>query len=70
RPDLDRDLDVDYNDIQIMSACLTGGQTPQNNPACRAADLDDDGDVDQTDFGLLQSCLSGDGVLADPRCTR
>jgi len=71
-PDLDRDGDVDSDDLERFEACATGPEVPISNPACLPpgyrADLDGDGDVDQDDYGRFQRCFSGQGKLADAGC--
>lgn len=53
--DLDRDGDIDGDDLTILAGCDSGPAIPHNGSApCVASDLDDDSDVDQLDFGLLQ----------------
>jgi hypothetical protein len=67
--DLDCDLEVDGDDYDLFSACVSGpGAGHDGSPLCLAADFDDDDDVDQADFGVFQRCLSGPGVVGDPNC--
>ena len=66
--DLDRDGDVDQDDLAILLACVTGPDLGPLTTTCRRADLDLDGDVDQSDFGLYQRCFSGRNKAADPAC--
>ncbi len=70
RPDLDRDGDVDGDDLDQFEACASGPGIAQNDPLCLKADFDIDSDVDQSDFGMLQRCLSGNDELPDPTCDR
>lgn len=79
--DLDRDGDVDVDDIAVFQACVTGPAVSYRNAALPAgctlgpdaegfipADLDRDFDTDQSDFGLLQRCCSGADRPAVPDC--
>ncbi|UCD27662.1 MAG: hypothetical protein JSV03_11180 [Planctomycetota bacterium] len=66
--DFDNDGDVDQEDFGHFQACLTGTDTPQNDPDCQDAKLDGDSDVDQEDFAIIQSCLSGANIPVDPEC--
>lgn len=52
--DLDGDGDVDLDDYSDFHGCITGPDTPQNDPECRYADFDCDGDVDLGDFAEFQ----------------
>ena len=57
--DIDRDGDVDLDDLGQLQMCLAGpGSLP---PDCAAADIDDDGDVDVADFAALQVAFTGAG---------
>jgi hypothetical protein len=60
-PDLDRDGDVDGQDVALFQVCVTGATTGPLKPGCEAADFDHDADVDQADFGWLQRYFSGGG---------
>jgi hypothetical protein len=66
--DLDRDGDIDLQDLNTLAGCALGPDVAQIAPACVQADLDHDGDVDQGDFGILQRCFAGQNVPADPEC--
>ncbi|HQA44648.1 MAG TPA: hypothetical protein PK579_08855, partial [Phycisphaerae bacterium] len=66
--DLDRDCDVDQDDIILFELCATGPAIPFSDPQCAKVDLDDDSDVDQSDFGLFQRCISGEDIPSDPAC--
>ncbi len=67
--DIDRDGDVDADDIILFEGCASGPGVPDDGtPICQRADLDPDGDVDQSDFGILQHCLSGSNSPGDPNC--
>ena len=65
--DFDRDGDVDTDDRNVFSTCLSGPTIPYAD-GCAMADLDGDNDVDQSDFGLIQRCFSGAGKPVDPAC--
>ena len=65
--DLDRDGDVDSNDVHLFENCYLGPQIPRAQ-ACGDRDFDADGDVDQTDFGVMQRCYSGENNLGNPAC--
>ncbi|GMV96819.1 MAG: hypothetical protein AMXMBFR83_11790 [Phycisphaerae bacterium] len=60
-PDLDRDDDVDFDDLTLFQSCLTGPSVTPTPPGCEEVDFDGDGDGDQSDFGRFQVCLSGPG---------
>lgn len=66
--DFDRDLDVDNDDFEFFTSCVSGPTIPLGDPVCPAADADGDGDVDQEDFGIFQACISGPAIPADPNC--
>lgn len=66
--DMDRDGDVDQKDFGLFQACISGGLTPQGDPACADARLDNDSDVDQMDVGLFLGCVSGPQVPASFEC--
>ncbi len=66
--DLDRDGDVDLDDLAVMQRCLAGRGLAGTDPECSHASMDGDGDVDGDDVALLRSCLSGADVPADPNC--
>lgn len=76
--DLDRDCDVDANDLTLFLACSSGPGVPAvigaGCPASRinqnraVADFDADWDVDQSDFGVFQRCSGASNVPADPSC--
>lgn len=67
--DLDRDGDVDADDLSTFEACASGPGIAHNGSLmCQDADLDGDNDVDQADFGIVQRCLSGPDVPASPQC--
>ena len=66
--DLDRDGDIDLNDVRLFLLCYTGNDASQTNPGCVAALLDADLDVDRFDYGLLNGCMSGPSVLDHPAC--
>lgn len=68
--DLDRDGDVDSDDVALFNGCATGPDLGPAGPCCRNADLDRDGDVDQSDFGLIQACFTGPNLRVDPECSR
>jgi hypothetical protein len=57
-PDLDKDGDVDADDVAEFETCATGPAIPLP-PACQKVDFDGDGDGDMSEFGALQSCYSG-----------
>lgn len=65
--DLDRDGDVDADDLLAFILCASGPSIPCT-PECRPADLDGDGDVDSADFGRFQRCVSGANVPSSPTC--
>jgi hypothetical protein len=54
-PDLDRDCDVDAQDVVAFRACASRANVPVSS-ACQSRDFDGDGDVDVGDFGILQRC--------------
>ena len=67
--DLDRDGDVDLQDLTGFEACASGPGVPHNGtPTCAGLDSAADGDVDQVDFAIFQRCYSGENVPADPNC--
>ena len=66
--DLDTDGDVDFDDLTILTACLSGPDWPTGG-GCLPADLDFDGDADIADFASFQRCFSGQGVPGDPGCS-
>ncbi|MBI4578538.1 MAG: hypothetical protein HY718_02480, partial [Planctomycetes bacterium] len=79
--DLDRDCNVDSDDLTIFAACASGPVVPYDpndlpdgctlvpdHQGIIAADLDGDNDVDQSDFGIFQRCLTG-ALPADPDCS-
>ncbi len=68
--DLDRDTDVDGDDLTLFQACISGPGIPQPTLECILADLDGDDDVDLSDFGLFQRCHSGPGVPVAPNCAQ
>jgi hypothetical protein len=68
--DLDKDLDVDGDDVAAFIRCRGGPAVKMTDPACAPADLDGDGDVDQSDFGALQRCYSGVGLRPAAECGR
>src|SRR5690606_6024791 len=53
--DLDRDGDVDADDLALLEGCI--GSDPMRVCACAAADLDDDGAVDAADRALAEAQL-------------
>jgi hypothetical protein len=57
--DFDYDGDIDQTDFGHLQACLSGRNTPQDEPSCFNARLDDDTDVDQEDLSRFRHCLSG-----------
>lgn len=78
--DFDGNCRVDYLDLEMLRACMTGPAIPYhsgNLPAgCTlavdvefriAADFDDDGDVDQSDFGAFQRCYDPENAPS-PDC--
>lgn len=65
--DLDRDGDVDADDLAILDGCKTGPSLPISS-GCTTADLDHDSDIDQADFGVFQRCFYGPGVLPPADC--
>ncbi len=65
--DLDRDCDVDLDDLNLFDACFRGPQVPFD-PGCEDRTFDADIDVDQDDFGIFQRCYSGENNPADPNC--
>ncbi|MBI4580125.1 MAG: PQQ-dependent sugar dehydrogenase, partial [Planctomycetes bacterium] len=65
--DLDRDGDVDGQDVNRFIECASGPGMPYE-PGCELADLDTDTDADQSDFGGVQQCLSGQNVPGVPTC--
>jgi hypothetical protein len=67
-PDLDRDDDVDGDDLEVFRSCLTGPSQGLIPSGCADVDFDGDGDVDQSDFGVFQVCFSGPDIPADVRC--
>lgn len=66
--DIDRDTDVDADDLQVLLDCRSGETIPYPTD-CDDADLDADGDVDLDDFGIAQRCLSGTDIMGDPQCS-
>lgn len=54
--DLDRDGDVDGDDVALFQAGALGAALEPLDPR---TDLDGDGDGDQSDFGLLQANMTG-----------
>jgi len=79
--DLDRDGDVDPDDLALFRGCGTSAhvlydphQLPSmcqllpTNEEVLPSDFDQDGDVDHDDFGVFQRCYSGEGQPADPAC--
>jgi hypothetical protein len=67
RTDLDKDGDVDGDDLDLFLPCAAGPKLPI--PAgCGGKDLDHDNDVDQDDFGIFQRCYSRADTPADPNC--
>ena len=55
RADLDRDGDVDHDDMDIFETCASGPGIPHSGtPLCQTVDFDGDSDVDQLDFGVQQ----------------
>ncbi|MGQ9651433.1 MAG: hypothetical protein ACUVXJ_15095 [Phycisphaerae bacterium] len=70
RADLDRDGDVDENDMVLFETCASGpGIAHSGTAECERVDFDADNDVDQSDFSIEQVCFSGANVLADPACS-
>jgi hypothetical protein len=67
RTDLDRDGDVDLDDVALFELCRSGPALPVT-ANCEQADFDLDGDGDQTDFGMLQRCYGGAGIPPSPEC--
>jgi len=58
--DLDRDADVDGDDLEVLEECASGPGIPHDGTlACQITDFDTDGDVDQSDFAVLQNCFNG-----------
>jgi len=66
-PDLDRDGDVDHDDLVLFDLCFSGPAVAPT-AGCEDRDFDDDTDVDQSDFGTFQRCYSGESNPADPEC--
>jgi len=66
--DGDCDGDVDLQDFDLFSLCVTGPNIEQTNPACHNHDFDDDADIDQSDFAVFQRCYSGEKVRANSSC--
>jgi hypothetical protein len=66
-PDLDRDGDVDANDLIAFESCMSRAGVPYTGD-CGKADFDKDGDVDVDDFGRFQRCYSGENNPADLHC--
>ncbi len=66
--DMDRDADIDLEDMRLFQICYTGSAAAQADPACVAGMLDADGDIDLADFGLFSGCMAGPDALADPVC--
>jgi probable HAF family extracellular repeat protein len=54
-PDLDRDCDVDAQDVAAFKAYASRANVPVRS-GCHSSDFDGDGDADMTDFGMLQRC--------------
>ncbi|HOW71093.1 MAG TPA: autotransporter-associated beta strand repeat-containing protein [Phycisphaerae bacterium] len=66
---LDRDGDVDADDLALFRPCMSGDGNPHiGGSTCTQADFDGDNDVDQSDFGILQRCFSGSARPVDPSC--
>lgn len=67
--DLDRDGDVDLDDLAIMQRCLSGSGVNQDDPACARCLIEgNDADVDGGDLRRLVGCMSGAAIKADPDC--
>ena len=67
--DLDRDGDVDTDDLTAFELCASGpGIQHSGTSICQGADRDADSDVDQSDFSVFQRCFSSPGQPADPSC--
>lgn len=67
--DLDRDGDVDGDDISDFVSCSSGPAIPHSGTdVCQRADIDNDNDADSDDFGLQQRCISGQDNPGDPNC--
>ncbi|MEP0843009.1 MAG: autotransporter-associated beta strand repeat-containing protein [Phycisphaerae bacterium] len=63
------DGDVDFNDFNVLVACMQGPAIMVAQD-CQVADLDQDGDVDQLDYGVWQACFHGTNIQAPrPACT-
>src|SRR5690606_35246642 len=62
--DLDRDGDVDEDDVARLEGCL--GSDPTRVCACAAADLDGDGAVDASDRALALAQLGRTGLPVPP----
>lgn len=65
--DLDRDGDVDEDDLGLFILCSSGPALPRTID-CERADFDADSDVDADDFAYFQRCLSGADVPSDVDC--
>jgi hypothetical protein len=68
RADFDHDGDVDQADHGHFQICVSGENTPQDDPDCQDAKLDTDSDVDMDDLTVFLGCMRGAGVPADPGC--
>jgi hypothetical protein len=66
--DVDRDCDIDLQDLALFTLCGTGPAQGPPGLACITSDLDGDGDVDQEDFGRFQRCMSDQASFL-PECT-
>lgn len=67
RTDLDRDGDVDADDVLLFEDCASGPAVAAQ-PQCVYLDFDGDADIDQADFAVFQRCVSGEDKPADPDC--
>lgn len=66
--DLDRDGDVDMDDVSLFAACASGPAIHVGFGFCATVDFDRDLDVDQSDFAVMQQCFSGHNHPASPTC--